>query len=104
MLEPVPMPVPAAVGKVSIISHEMVREAGIPQVQATIKNVGSGTIGLVEATVDFLDGTGHLIDTSIDSVTNLEPNRTWDFVVICSEEGCKNVTRYKIQAKGSTTG
>lgn len=100
---PAPEPAPTSVIKLSIISQEMTREDGIPQVQATIKNVGPAEIGLVEATVDFLDGNGNLIDSSITTATNLEPQQTWDFVVICSGESCKRVISCKIRAKGTTT-
>ena len=101
-LEPVPTPVPSTSGKISIISHELTREAGIPEVQAKIKNVGSGKIGLVEATVDFLDGNGNLIDSSTATMTDLEANQTWDCAFTCSGEGCKRVIKYQIQAKGTT--
>ena len=37
---PAPVPAPSPVVKLSIVSHEMIREAGIPRVQAKIKNVG----------------------------------------------------------------
>ena len=101
---PTPVPVPAPDVKLSIISQIMTRdESGIPQVQATIKNVGASTIGLVEATVDFLDSNGNLIDSSVDTVTGLEPHQTWDFVIICSGEGCKSVTKSEIHVSGTTT-
>ncbi|MFC1902030.1 FxLYD domain-containing protein [Chloroflexota bacterium] len=101
---PVPAPAPTleTAGKISIISHEMIREASIPKVQVKIKNVGSGKIGLVEATVDFFDGNGNLIDSTIATMTDLEANQTWDCVFTCSGEGCKRVIKYEIQAQATT--
>ena len=90
--------------KLSIISQEMTRdESGIPRLQAKIKNVGTDTVGLVEATVEFLDGSGNLIDSSVDTTTDLEPHQTWDCVITCSGEGCERAVKSEIHVTGSTT-
>ncbi|MFC1964316.1 FxLYD domain-containing protein [Chloroflexota bacterium] len=99
-----PTPVPAPDVKLSIISQNMTRdESGIPRIQAKIKNVGVSTIGLVEATVYFFDKDGNLIDSSVDTISGLEPHQTWDCNITCSGEGCKRVTKSDIHVAGSTT-
>ncbi|MFC1914213.1 FxLYD domain-containing protein [Chloroflexota bacterium] len=102
--EPALAPVLTPEVKLSIISQKLTRdETGIPRIQAKIKNVGTSTIGLVEATVEFFDSKGNLIDSSVVTVTNLEPNQTWDCEIVCSGEDCKVATKSEIHVAGTTT-
>ena len=91
-------------GELQVVSHELVRlEDGSAEVLVTIKNTGMATVELARVTVTFLDAEKQLLDTSSDSVLNLNPEETWDFTIICQGERCRQIAGYDIETMAGTS-
>ena len=58
---------------------------------------------LAQATVDFLDAEGNLIDSSSDAIMNLRPGESWNFEIACSGADCGQVKGYEIETLAGTS-
>ncbi len=78
---------------------------GAAVVKITVKNTGHTVAELAEVTVTFYDAGKGVIDSSSDSVLNLNPNESWDFEIACKGERGGEVRSYAIKATaGSSKG
>jgi len=80
-------------------------EAGKVTLAVTIKNTGRVNAELAEVKVSFYDAQKNLIDSATDSVMNLKPNETWDFIIPCAGDSCGAIKSYDIETTaGSSSG
>jgi hypothetical protein len=71
----------------------------------TIKNVSDVTAELASVKVNFYDAQKELIDSNKDSIMNLKPNTTWDFILPCSTDRCSEIKSYDVEVmSGSSSG
>jgi len=71
----------------------------------TIKNTGQVNAELAEVKVSFYDAQKNLIDSARDSVMNLKPDETWDFIIPCAGDDCGKIASYDIETTaGSSSG
>ena len=96
----------APVAQLSILKQELTRdETGAMVANITIKNTGNVVAELAEVTVDFYDANRNYVASARDSIINLGPTETWDFVIKCEAERCSEVTTADIKATaGSSSG
>jgi hypothetical protein len=79
--------------------------AGNVTLAVTIKNTGRVNAELAEVKVNFFDAQKNLIDSSKDSVINLKPDETWDFIIPCTGDNCGKIASYEIETTaGSSSG
>ena len=79
--------------------------AGKVTLAVTIKNTGRVNAELAEVKVNFYDAQKNLIDSARDSVMNLKPDETWDFVIPCTGDNCDKIASYDIETTaGSSSG
>ncbi|MBN1162114.1 MAG: hypothetical protein JXA17_09225 [Dehalococcoidales bacterium] len=70
----------------------------------SVKNISQVTVELAEVKISFYDSHDNIIDSSTDSVLNLEPDDIWDFYFHC-QGSCQDVKRYDIEVTaGTSTG
>ena len=90
---------PPPQAELAVLDQEMTREAsGTVVVHVTVKNISRAVAELAEVTVSFYDAGKNLIDSSRDSVFNLGPDETWDFIIECGSARCGDVKSYEINA------
>jgi len=66
-----------------ILTSSMYTETwGTVHVEGTAKNVGTKRLDWAEVDVRFYDNAGHLVDTSFDGISDLDPGMTWSFDVV----------------------
>lgn len=87
--------------KLQILSHTMSRSktGAFLYIKGTAKNVSSSRLGYAEVKVKFYNAAGTLLDTSSDTITDLDPGETWSFEVMIFDEDQK-VASYKIGSEG----
>jgi hypothetical protein len=79
--------------------------AGKVTLAVTIKNTGRVNAELAEVKVSFYDAQKNLIDSARDSVMNLKPGETWDFIIPCTGDNCSRIASYDIETTaGSSSG
>jgi len=79
--------------------------AGKVTLAITIKNTGRVNAELAEVKVSFYDAQKNLIDSARDSVMNLKPDETWDFIIPCDGDDCGKIASYDIETTaGSSSG
>ena len=79
--------------------------AGKVTLAITIKNTGRVNAELAEVKVSFYDAQKNLIDSARDSVMNLKPDETWDFIIPCTGDNCGKIASYDIETTaGSSSG
>jgi len=90
--------------ELTVIKKEMARDAsGNMALHVTVKNTSRNVAELAEVTVSFYDVKKNLIDSSRDSVMNLGPNETWDFIIPCQGERCNEAKSYEIKTTAGTS-
>ena len=95
---------PAPMAELAILNQELTKDAtGATVLYVTVKNTSHAVAELAEVTVDFFDADNNLVDSSRDSVLNLQPNETWDFTFRCEAARCSEVTRADIKATAGTS-
>jgi len=78
-----------------IVSHQLNEEdAGGYNVTGTAK--AAKTLSYAEVKVKFYDKNGALIETSLDSINNLEAGKTWNFKVTGPLDDSVRIEDYKI--------
>jgi hypothetical protein len=92
--------------ELTVIKQELTKNpSGATVVKVTVKNTGRAVAELAEVTVTFYDAGKGVIDSTRDSVLNLNPNETWDFEIACKGERCGEVRSYAIKVTaGSSKG
>jgi hypothetical protein len=79
--------------------------AGKVTLAVTVKNTGRVNAELAEVKVNFYDAQKNLIDSVKDSVMNLKPDETWDFIIPCTGDNCGKIASYDIETTaGSSSG
>ncbi len=72
-------------GPVAIISHQMTiipkESRNDIEVTGVAKNIGADSLEWVEIIVDFYDVSGNKIHSSFKKISDMAPNRNYDFVV-----------------------
>ena len=87
-------------GELSILSHNMTVEYNellnwyTAKVTGQAKNIGNETFSFASVDVKFYDANGTLLDTGVDSITDLEPNETWSFEILHIDD--TEIVAYKI--------
>jgi len=73
--------------ELTIVDHSLGYDNfwGYAEVTGTVKNTGDNTVEFGFVRVKFYDSSGNVIDTSSDSVQDLEPGETAKFEVACWE-------------------
>jgi hypothetical protein len=83
--------------ELTILSHEMsATDFGIKVVKGQAKNTGTKNLSYAEVEVGFKDTHGMVLETSIDTVTDLNAGDTWNFEVMYLGRDDSNVTSYEI--------
>jgi hypothetical protein len=59
-------------------------------------NISPSNSGSAEVKVELYDAEETLLDTAIDSISNLGPGETWDFGVACPGIDTGEIQRYEI--------
>jgi len=78
--------------RIEVFDDELIREdAGTGyesvRVEGTIRNVGNTKVSSMEVRIRFMDGEGFTGNVERETVTQLDPNQTWDFDVAHSGIG-----------------
>jgi hypothetical protein len=88
-----------------IEKHLSTGASGNVTLAVTVKNTGRVIAELAEVKVSFYDAQKNLIDSEQDSVINLKPNETWDFIIPCTGDNCGKIASYEIETTaGSSSG
>jgi hypothetical protein len=88
-----------------INKHLSTGASGNVTLAVTVKNTGRVIAELAEVKVSFYDAQKNLIDSEQDSVINLKPNETWDFIIPCTGDNCGKIASYEIETTaGSSSG
>ena len=97
-------PTPPPPGELEILNHRMIKgESGFPEVNITVQNVGSSTIGFAQIEVSFYDSSGDIIETAEDGITELKPSESWNFRIPCKGFDCKKIKTYTIKTTAMTS-
>ena len=89
----------------SIVKQELKKDETCAVAYITVKNTGRTVAELAEVIIEFRDAEKNLVASSSDSVMNLGPNETWDFVIKCSGDRCVEVTSCDIKTmSGMSSG
>lgn len=90
----------------TVITKELKTDAtGNVTLAITVKNTGRVNAELAEVKVNFYDAQKNLIDSASDSVLNLKPDETWDFIIPCTGDNCGKIASYDVETTaGSSSG
>lgn len=79
--------------KLSIIEHKTEKDGYFTYITGTIKNNTNKNYTYVQVEINLYDAQGNLINSTLDNINNLEPNGTWKFKAMTTNE----FTTYKIK-------
>lgn len=71
-------------------------EHGFIIIKGTAMNVSPSNSSSAEVKVELYDAEETLLDTALDSISDLGPGETWDFEVACPGIDTDEVKRYEI--------
>ena len=92
------VPAPSA-ERLPILNLSMVQdELGFIIIKGTVKNVNPASSGYAEVRVTFYDADGAFLDTFLDSTSDLGPDETWDFEILCPGIYTDEVKSYQVVA------
>lgn len=90
--------------ELAVLNKELTKDqAGNIAVLVIIKNIGSVNAELAEVRVTFYDVYKDIIDSSRDSILNLKPDETWEFILSCSGARCSEIKSYDVEVTAGTS-
>jgi hypothetical protein len=100
--QPEEMPPPPPAEKLPILNLSMVQdELGFIIIKGTAKNISPSNSSYAEVNVMFYDAEGALLDTFLDSTSDLGPGETWDFEILCPGIDADGAKRYEVVASSA---
>lgn len=80
-----------------ILSLNMTQdEYGFVVIKGTVMNISPSNSSSAEVKIELYDAEETLLDTAIDSISDLGPGETWDFGVACPGIDTEEIQRYEI--------
>ena len=71
-------------------------EHGFIVIKGTVMNVSPSNPSSAEIQIELYDAEETLLDTALDSISDLGPGETWDFEIACPGIDAEEVKRFEI--------